>query len=87
MSKSEGAKHWIDKNLWAILAVGLGLYTGYLTGQTTMEARIAALEKKAERHNDQLTDRRQFMSCAVRTLDRLQDATGTPQVCPLEITE
>lgn len=45
----EGARHWIDKNLWAILAVGLGLYTGYLTGMTTVQNEVETLKRDVAR--------------------------------------
>ena len=51
---------FIQENLWAILA-GIGAaYSGYLTGMTTMDARISALEKqttKIERKIDELSPR------------------------------
>lgn len=43
-TEATGARHWIDRNLWAIMAVGLGLYSGYLTGQATMRLEIEALK-------------------------------------------
>lgn len=85
MTKASEAKHWIDKNLWAILAVGLGLYGGYLTGQTTTTMRIEQLEKDVATNSSRLEGRRDFMVCAVRTIDRLVDRTGIEKPCPLDV--
>ena len=47
MTKTEsgGAKDWIDRHLWAMLAAGMALYGGYLTSQTTANAEIDALQQ------------------------------------------
>lgn len=44
--KGEKVASWIENHLWAILAVGFGLYGGYMTGQATMETKIASLERR-----------------------------------------
>ena len=85
MASASEAKHWIDKNLWAILAVGLGLYGGYLTGQTTTTMRIEQLEKDVAANSAKLEGRRDFMVCAVRTIDRLVDRAGIEKPCPLDV--
>ena len=78
---------WIGKNLWAILAVAFGLYGGYLTGKTEMEGKITRLEEKVATLEKNQADRRNFMICAVRTLDRIMDKTGVQQACPLVVAD
>lgn len=85
----KGAKlaTWIENHLWAILAVAFGLYGGYTTGQATMEARIATLEKEVQDLKRVQGVRRPFMACAVRNLDRLHDKLELQPACPLVITD
>ena len=85
--KSEKVGQWIESHLWAILAVAFGLYGGYMTGQATMEARIATLEKEVADLERVQRVRRPFMLCAVRNLDRLHDKLDVQPACPLVVTD
>lgn len=85
---------WIENHLWAILAVGLGAFAGYLTGEAQTTARLEAVEKDIARLEAQANEldkkvaaRSDFMVCAVRNIDRLMDKTGTEYACPLKVPE
>lgn len=60
-------------------------YTGYLVGQTTIETRLTEIEKQQQHHESQLDDRRDFMMCAIRHIDRLETKSKAPTDCQLRI--
>ena len=35
---------WIEKNLWTIIVAALGIYSGYISGQTRTGTRLDAIE-------------------------------------------
>ena len=84
-SLSEASTAKLIQTLWPIAAVGLSLWSGYLVGETTTNARLEAIEKQVAEHDRKLEGRRTFMSCAVRNLDRLMDKTDTRPACPLVV--
>lgn len=95
---TERVAPWIENNLWAILcAVSTGA-GGVLIGMTTTSSRLDALEKRAEKMetrfdqragfvDHKLTGRSDFMVCASRQIDRLNDKLGVTPPCQLEIPE
>ena len=80
-------KTWIEKNLWAILAAGTTLWSGYLTGQVTTKSQIADLDRRLAKTEQQLQGRRPFMVCAVRTLDRINDKVQAAVPCTMDVPE
>jgi len=77
----------IDQNIWAILAAGLAAFAGHLNGTTTANHRLDVLEKQVAQLEGVQGARRDFMVCAVRNLDRLNNATNTEPACPLQVPE
>ena len=76
--QAQGLIAWVSP----IAIVALGAFSGFLVGTTQTEAEVAMLRKDVDRIEAQLADRAEFMSCAVREIDRLdiqsRDATHTP---------
>ena len=77
----------IDQNIWPIFVAGLAAFAGHLTGTTTANHRLDALEKQVSRIEAGQGARRDFMVCTVRNLDRLNTATKTEPACPLQVPE
>ena len=80
---------YIDRHLWAILAAGVSLYGGYLTGTTTVNNRLAILEEKVDHNSTRLLSdegvQRRFMACTIRNIDRLSNQAGVQPACPMDI--
>ena len=87
MTDRKGAVEWIENHLWAILAAAIAAYSGYLTGMTTMGARIATLEADVADIKRTQAGRSEFMVCATRNLDKVFDKLGVPPACPMEVPE
>lgn len=73
-----GIAGWIENHLWAILAAAIAAYSGYLTGMTTMGARIDALESQARDMRAILVGQRRFGNDAA---DRLEYLCGENPKC------
>ena len=80
-------KGWIEENLWKILAAGAALWSGYLTGQMTIDGKLRDLERRLGKAEAQLLGRKPFMICAVRTLDRINDKVQAPVPCVMDVPE
>jgi hypothetical protein len=78
---------WIENHLWQIIASGLLLYGGYLTGTTTTNHRLVELERRMDKAEGRLSGRSDFMVCAARQIDRLSDKVGVHLPCQLEVPE
>lgn len=98
MTRRAGLEAWLKANAWAIICTICGgvaaIYSGYLTGQTTTNARLASLEHDVAQQRREIdaisrtqAARRAFMGCAVRNLDQLNQHLGLEPPCMLEITE
>ena len=98
MTRRAGIEEWLKANAWAIICTVCGgiaaIYSGYLTGQTTTSARLTALEQsmaEQRREIDRITRsqdaRRNFMGCAVRAIDQIDNHLNLTPPCALEITE
>ena len=69
------------------MAAAFALYGGYVTGQTTTETRLARLEEIVARDQTRLDGRRDFMVCAIRNLDQIQDELDLTPPCAMEVEE
>lgn len=88
---------WVDKHLWAILGAALMGYVGLLTGQsnaavtteklTAIDARIAGIEARLGKNEVRISGRTDFMTCAVRTIDRIGAALKLNPPCQLGIPD
>jgi hypothetical protein len=93
-----GVAPWIESNLWAILcAVSTGA-GGVLIGMTTTNSRLnevekdlgllqALVSKNSDSIDRKLMGRSDFMVCAARQVDRLNNAVGIDPPCQLEVPE
>ena len=76
--QAQGLIGWVSP----IAIVALGAFSGFLVGTTQTEAEVLMMRKDVDRIEAQLSDRLEFMSCAVREIDRLdiqsRDPTHTP---------
>lgn len=86
-AQKNGFATWIENHLWAILAAAIAAYSGYLTGMTTMGARITSLEGRVNTIERKQEGRSDFMVCATRNLDKVFDKLGVPPACPMEVPE
>lgn len=82
-----GLVGFLEKNLWAVMAGGVAMWSGYLTGQMTMQHQIERLDDRLKRAELQLKARTEFMGCAVRTLDRITTQAKIPLPCELKMTD
>ena len=87
MTRRAGLEEWIKTNGWAILAAAFALYGGYVTGQTTTNARLTRLEEIVNSNATRLDGRREFMVCTVRQMDQIQDELGLEPPCDLEVQD
>lgn len=78
---------WIERHLWAILAVAFALYGGYKTGEATTEARFQELERRMDAVEAKQSGRFDFMTCSVRNMDKVFDKLGVQPACPMEVPE
>lgn len=90
---------WIDAatSPQMLVTVGMGALALYNSVQAfrydtrdeleRIKARVTTLEKRMGEQDGKLVGRRQFMGCAVRTIDAIRRDTKTPAPCELEITE
>lgn len=85
--EKRGIAAWVESHLWAIIAAGIAAYSGYLTGMTTMGARIDALETKVANIDSKQAGRTDFMVCAVRNFDKVFDKLGVQPACPMKVPE
>ena len=72
-------RDFVEKNLWAILAAIATAWSGYLTGQATMQADIEALKALKPR----IEALENFRACVTRHIDRLENGGKGPLPCPL----
>lgn len=86
------AESFLQRNLMAILAAAFAAYGGYVSGQTTMTARldrleadVAKLEARIGQNDERISGRLPSMVCIVRTLDRLSEKTGVAPPCEPEV--
>ena len=86
-AQKSGIAGWIESHLWAILAAGFAAYGGYVTGMTTLTARMAAIEARQAETERKQQGRSEFMVCAVRNLDKVFDKLGVQPACPMEVPE
>ncbi len=77
----------IEANIWPILCATASAGAGVLIGMTTANHRLDVLEADVAELKQQGGGRRDFMVCAARNLDRLNDKTGTEPVCQLDVPE
>jgi len=82
-----GLEAWIKAHGWAMMAAAFALYGGFVTGQTTTENRLARLEELVATNNASLNARRNFMVCAIRNLDQIQDELDLTPPCALNVEE
>lgn len=82
-----GPLGFLERNLWAVLASLATLWSGYLTGQMTMRNQIERMDDRLKRVEGQLVGRAEFMSCTVRSLDRIATKVKTDLPCELKVTE
>lgn len=82
-----GLAAFIERNLWAVLASAAALWSGYLAGQMTMQNQINLIDDRLKRMEDQMKGRAEFMSCAIRTMDRVTAQLKTAAPCDLKMTE
>ena len=82
-----GLAAFLEKNLWAVLASLAALWSGYLAGQMTMQNQIDRMDDRLKRAEMQIKGRTEFMSCAIRTLDRITTKLGTTLPCDLKMAE
>ena len=87
MAEAKTVAGWIENHLWAILAAAFAAFAGYVTGTTTTEMRLAALEGRVTSIEDKQAGRSDFMVCAVRNLDKVFDKLGVQPACPMEVPE
>ena len=87
MAAKQGLEAWIKAHGWAIMAAAFALYGGFVTGQTTTEARLTRLEEIVTANATSLNARREFMVCAIRNLDQLQDELDLTPPCAMEVKE
>lgn len=84
-------KHWIleqlDKNLFALVAGAVVIWTTSQTADAVTAKDMRAIEKRLESIDDKLRDRRGFMGCAIRTLDKVTEKTGVNPPCDLLLPE
>ena len=82
-----GLAAFIERNLWAVLASAAALWSGYLAGQMTMQNQIDRMDDRLARAESQIKGRTEFMSCAIRTLDRLTTQMKTRLPCEMKMVE
>lgn len=82
-----GLAGFLEKNLWAVVASLAALWSGYLAGQMTMQNQIDRMGDRLQRVEGQLKGRAEFMSCAVRSLDRITDQLKTTLPCEMKVSE
>jgi len=82
-----GLAGFLEKNLWAVVASLAALWSGYLAGQMTMQNQIDRMDDRLQRAETQIRGRTEFMSCAVRSLDRITEQTKTTLPCELKVPE
>jgi len=78
---------WLKNHAWAILASAFAIYGGFVTGQTTTETRLAILEGKVAEADLRLDGRSDFMVCAVRQMDQIQDRLDIHPPCALNVED
>jgi hypothetical protein len=72
--QAQGLIAWVSP----IAIVALGAFSGFLVGTTQTEAEVAVLRKDVDQIKRQLSDRSEFMSCAIREIDRLDIQSRDP---------
>ena len=72
--QAQGLIAWVSP----IAIVVLGAFSGFLVGTTQTEAEVAMLRKDMDRIESMLDARADFMSCAVREIDRLDIQSRDP---------
>ena len=82
-----GLAGFLEKNLWAVVASLAALWSGYLAGQMTMQNQIDRMDDRLARAESQIKGRTEFMSCAIRTLDRLTTQMKTRLPCEMKMVE
>ena len=98
MVRRAGLEAWAKANAWSIIVTVLGgiagIWSGYVTGQNDQIARLTALERDVAdlkamvvRDDNRLNNRRDFMVCAIRNLDQIQDRLDMEPPCELEVEE
>jgi len=80
-------RSWIETNMWAILAAGATLWSGYLTGQMTIKNEIADLNRRMAVTEAQVHGRRPAMVCAIRALDQINSSLHLVPPCTIDIPE
>lgn len=85
------SKHWlieqIEKNLFAIIAGVAFVWTTSQTADAVTAKDMRAIEKRLDSIDAKLVDRRGFMGCAIRTLDKVTEKTGVNPPCDLLLPE
>lgn len=82
-----GVAGFVEKNLWAVVASAAALWSGYLSGQMTTQAKIDQIDARTKALEERSKTRGEFMSCAVRTLDKLVDRSKVETPCELKVAE
>lgn len=84
-------KHWVveqfEKNLFAILVGGAMIWSTFQTSDADTSRSLVEIEKRLAGIDEKLRDRRSFMGCAVRSLDKISEKSGITLPCDMPLPE
>jgi hypothetical protein len=84
-------KHWIieqiERNLFAIIAGAALIYSTSQTADAVTARDLDAISNKLTNIETKLQDRRGFMGCAVRSIDKMSEKIKVELPCQLELPE